>query len=396
MFETLTAPEADKIIRLMGIFAADPRPEKIDLGVGVYRNGQGQTPIMAAVKDAERRIWDAQNSKSYVSLAGDKAYLEAVEELLFSTRGAKATIATPGGTGALRQCFEALKYLRPNLTVWLPEPTWPNHASILRYLGLQVQTYRFRDEATGGLDHAGLLADLAQVAQGDAVVIHGCCHNPTGIEPTPDTWRDIAMTLAKRGALPVIDMAYLGFGSGIEQDRAGLDVICAECPEVLVGFSASKSFGLYRDRVGAVLAQCHSPAIQSEMQGLLTWLNRQNYAFPPDHGARVVQVILDDPELRANWVAELSAMRQEIDANRQCFANDLRQHQMGRLADQIAEQRGMFSLLGLSPDDVRQLRETRGIYLVEDSRVNLAAMTPTASRIVTEAISTLAQAGQSE
>ncbi len=395
MFETLTAPESDKIIRLMGIFAADPRPEKIDLGVGVYRNSQGQTPIMAAVKAAEQQVWEAQKSKSYISLAGDKAYLEAVEDLLFATRGAKAAIATPGGTGALRQCFEALKYLRPSLTVWLPEPTWPNHASILHYLGLRVETYRFRDATTGGLDHTGLMADLAQIARGDAVVLHGCCHNPTGIEPSSEIWHGIAVTLAARGALPVIDMAYLGFGRGVEADLAGLRMIAAECPEVLVGFSASKSFGLYRDRVGAVLAQCQTPAIQSEMQGLLTWLNRQNYAFPPDHGARVVQVILDDETLRANWIAELSAMRAEIDANRQCFAADLRRHQMADLADQIAAQRGMFSLLGLSPDEVHHLRNARGIYLVDDSRVNLAAMTPEASRNVAGAISALAQTGQS-
>lgn len=395
MFETLTAPEADKIIRLMALFAADPRPEKIDLGVGVYRNSQGQTPIMAAVKEAERQIWNAQQSKSYISLAGDKAYLEAVEDLLFTTRGAKAAIATPGGTGALRQCFEALKYLRAGLTVWLPEPTWPNHASILHYLGLQVQTYRFRDEATGGLDHAGMMADLAQVAEGDAVVIHGCCHNPTGIEPSTQVWRDIALTLAKAKALPVIDMAYLGFGNGIEADLTGLRLIAAECPELLVGFSASKSFGLYRDRVGAVLAQCAGPETQTQMQGLLTWLNRQNYAFPPDHGARVVQVILDDPDLRAMWETELTTMRAEINANRQGFADALRAHQMATLADQIAAQRGMFSLLGLSVEQVRRLRENSAIYLVEDSRANLAAITPISSRIVAQAISALAQTDQS-
>ena len=325
MFEAVTPPEPDKIIRLMGMFAADTRMGKVDLGVGVYRSPEGKTPVMAAVKQAEERIWAAQESKYYVGLRGDLGYLDVMRHLILgesvpSDRVAEA--GTPGGTGAVRQVLETVHRLNPAATVWISDPTWPNHPAIIDHLGQKRRSYRYYDAATGGIDRTGMMADLARVARGDLILLHGCCHNPTGADLLPDDWQEIAATCARTGAIPFVDMAYQGFGEGLEADAAGVRFLAAALPEVLIAASCSKNFGLYRERVGAVLIVT---AGKAAAEGILAGMNRQNFAFHPDHGARVVQEILGDETLGALWRGELDAMRRAMEGNRRALAEALRE-----------------------------------------------------------------------
>lgn len=386
MFETVTAPEPDKIIRLMGMFAADPRAGKVDLGVGVYRTPEGRTPVMAAVKAAERGIWDRQETKGYVGLLGDPWYLDAMRRLILGDAVPAARVAgsgTPGGTGAVRQVLETVRRLRPDATVWISDPTWPNHPAIIDHLGQARRTYRYYDTATGGLDREGMLTDLAGAKAGDLILLHGCCHNPTGADLTRADWQAVADLCARTGAIPFVDMAYQGFGDGIEADAAGVRLLAAALPEVLIAASCSKNFGLYRERVGAVLIVTDAKATAD---GVLAGMNRQNYAFPPDHGARVVQDILSDPGLEAQWRAELDAMRAVMQGNRAALADALRDATGSDRFGFLGAHRGMFSLIGASPQQVDILRETHGIYLVGDGRMNVAGLTPGAIPKVAQAL----------
>ncbi len=389
MFETLTPQAPDKIIRLMQMFRDDPRLGKIDLGVGVWRNAAGQTPVMAAVKDAERRIIETQESKSYIGLAGDVGFLSAMADLLLGDAAGAvrwAAVATPGGTAAVRQALELVRLARPEATVWISTPTWPNHPALIDTVGLQRRDYRYYDAKTGGVDRAGMLADLAQAAPGDVVLLHGCCHNPTGADLTPADWEDIASLLAERGAVPFIDMAYQGFGAGLEGDAAGLRLIAARLPEVLIAASCSKNFGLYRERAGLVMALCPDDGICDTLQGTLAWLNRQNFAFPPDHGARVVTTILTDADLRANWRQELGSMRQSMMRNRAALTQALRDATGSDRFGFLAGHQGMFSLIGLDEPTVARLRTEHGIYLIDDGRMNIAGLTDSTIPVVAEAV----------
>ena len=378
MFETVTPPEPDKIIRLMGMFAADPRADKVDLGVGVYRSPEGKTPVMAAVKAAERAIWERQETKGYVGLRGDPGFIDAMRRLVLGDAVPEARVAgagTPGGTAAVRQVLETVHRVRPQATVWISDPTWPNHPAIIDHLGQKRRTYRYYDAETGGLDRAGMLADLAGVAAGDVILLHGCCHNPTGVDPTLADLRALADLCARTGAIPFVDMAYQGFGDGLEADAAGVRLLAGALPEVFVAASCSKNFGLYRERVGVVLIVSDAKAAA---EGVLAGMNRQNFAFPPDHGARVVQHILSDPALGAQWRAELEAMRQVMAGNRRALAQALREATGSDRFGFLAAHRGMFSLIGASPEQVDILREKHGIYLVGDGRMNVAGLTAAA------------------
>jgi aromatic-amino-acid transaminase len=386
MFETVTPPEPDKIIRLMGMFAADPRGDKVDLGVGVYRSPEGATPVMAAVKQAEHRIWAAQESKTYVGLRGDLGFLDAMRRLILGESVSPDRVAaagTPGGTGAVRQVLETVHRLNPDATVWISDPTWPNHPAIIDHLGQKRKTYRYYDAATGGIDRGGMMADLAGVRHGDLILLHGCCHNPTGADLRSDDWREIAAICARTGAIPFVDMAYQGFGAGLEEDAQGLRHLAANLPEVLIAASCSKSFGLYRERVGAVLIVTPSKAAA---EGVLAGMNRQNFAFPPDHGARVVQEILGDPAFDALWRAELEGMRRAMLGNRRALAETLRAESGSDRFGFLAAHQGMFSLIGASAAEVDRLRETYGIYLVGDGRMNVAGLTPDTIPRVAKAI----------
>lgn len=396
MFETLRPPAPDPIIALMGQYAADPRTTKIDLGVGVYRDAAGATPVMRAVAAAEARLLETQRTKAYFGLGGDPAFIIALSGLLLAdTVPAErvAGVATPGGSGAIRQILDLVRSARPDATIWISDPSWPNHAAICGALGLRVRAYRYLDRGTGLVDAVGMMADLAQAAAGDVVLLHGCCHNPTGADLSAQDWAALAARCADGGLVPFVDMAYQGFGDGVEDDAAGLRIMASAVPEMLLAASGSKSFGLYRERVGLALAVCPDAEIAGRVGGMLATLNRQNFAFPPDHGARVVQIVLGDAALRADWLAELDTMRARIRTNRAALAAALRQQTQSDRFDFLTAHRGMFSLLGLPSDQVTRLREVHGIYLVSDGRANLAGLTEAQSDPVARAIATVVAGG---
>ena len=278
MLSALKPQPADKILQLIGQFRADPREGKIDLGVGVYKDPTGLTPVMRAVKAAEHRLWETQMTKTYTGLAGEPEYNDAMARLILgpqSSGNRLASVGTPGGTGAIRQAFELVRMAAPDATVWVSDPTWPNHTSILTYLGMRWRSYRYFDAETRGVDFAGMVADLAGVKAGDLVLLHGCCHNPTGANLTLPEWAEIAALLERTGAVPLVDLAYQGFGDGLEEDAAGTRLIAARLPEVLIAASCSKNFGIYRERTGVLMA-LGAEAGQEVTQANLAFLNRQN------------------------------------------------------------------------------------------------------------------------
>jgi aromatic-amino-acid transaminase len=377
MLEVQREPPADKIIALMELFKADDRAGKVDLGVGVYKDANGRTPVMRAVKAAEKRLWEAQETKSYVGLLGDLAFVDAMAGLIFGDdrpRDRLCGAQTPGGTGAIRQLFELVRRAAPEATVWYSEPTWPNHPAILTYLGMKARTYRYFDPATGRVDFEGMTGDLAGLRAGDVLLLHGCCHNPTGANLDAAQWQAVIDLVLATGAVPMIDLAYQGFGDGLEADVAGLRTMAAAVPEMLLAASCSKNFGLYRDRVGVAFALSRDAGGMARTRGNLATLNRLNYSFPPDHGAKVVEIILGDRALRADWEAELEEMRTTMLRLRTGLAEALRRATNSERFDFVADHRGMFSLMGATPEQVKALREDHGIYMVGDSRVNIAGL----------------------
>ena len=389
MLTNLTPQPQDKIMVLMHQFREDPRAEKIDLGVGVYRDASGATPVMRAVKAAEQQLWQREDSKSYVGLVGDPGYHEAMIGLVLGDAVARDRIsaaATPGGTGAIRQGLELIRMAAPDAKVWISDPTWPNHPSIIRYLGMDMGEYRYFDAATRGVDFAGMMEDLAGISAGDVVLLHGCCHNPTGANLTLDQWAEVTRLLLDKGAIPFIDIAYQGFGDGLDADAQGMRHLVAQMPETLVAASCSKNFGIYRERAGILMTTSETPATAGLAQQSLAHLNRQNYSFPPDHGARLVTMILNDPALRADWQAELDDIRTSMLSLRQQLAAELRQRDNSDRFDFLADHRGMFSRLGTSADKVEILRRDHGIYMVGDSRMNIAGLNAQSVPILAEAI----------
>jgi aromatic-amino-acid transaminase len=377
MFETLKPSPPDKIIELLEMFRADPRTEKLDLGVGVYKDANGKTPVMRAVKAAEKRLLETQDSKSYVGILGDLEFVKLLGELALGSSVPADRIAgaqTPGGTGAIRQILELIKRSNPAATVWYSDPTWPNHPAMLAHLGIPSRTYRYFDAATGGVDFAAMMADLVAMKPGDVLLLHGCCHNPTGANLTLEQWAEVTDFVVKAGVVPFIDLAYQGFGDGLEADAAGVRHMAAAVPEMLLAVSCSKNFGLYRDRVGAAIAISETPEKSVITKANLASLSRLNFSFPPDHGAKVVALILSDPALKADWQAELEAMRAGMLELRNGLANELRRATNSDRFDFVGTHRGMFSRLGLSPEQVVKLREDYGIYAVGDSRINIAGL----------------------
>ncbi len=389
MLETLRAQPADKILALMAAYKADPRDDKVDLGVGVYKDASGNTPVMRAVKEAERRILADQSSKAYTGLAGDPAFGAAMRDLVLGDSIAAervAAVATPGGTGAIRQALELIKMAAPDATVWLSNPTWPNHPSIINYLGMKMATYTYFDDATCGVDFDGMLADLDGLAQGDIVLLHGCCHNPTGANLTADQIAQVIAIMQEKGAVPFIDIAYQGFGDGLVEDAQITRQIAGAFDNCLIAASCSKNFGIYRERTGILMAVAKDVDQQPLTQQTLAFLNRQNYSFPPDHGARVVTTILTDPNLRADWEAELEETRNGMLALRQQLADELKRLTNSDRFDFLAHHRGMFSRLGTTPELVEKLRADHGIYMIGDSRMNIAGLNAETVPILAKAI----------
>ncbi len=377
MFEALKPQPADKILALMQMFRDDPRSDKIDLGVGVYKNAEGVTPVMRAIKAAEYRLWQEQTTKAYVGLLGDPAYADAMIALILNGAVARENIgaaATPGGTGAVRQAFELIRMANPEARIFVSDPTWPNHLSILKYLGMETVAYRYFDAETRGVDFDGMVEDLKTARAGDVVLLHGCCHNPTGANLNAVEWRAVIDTLNATGAVPMIDIAYQGFGDGLEEDAVGTRLVAAGVPECLIAASCSKNFGIYRERTGLLMAVSQDAGARALNQGTLAFLNRQNYSFPPDHGARLVTMILNDDELRADWAAELEEVRLSMLALRQSLADELQRLTGSDRFAFLAQHRGMFSRLGTTPDMVEKLRADHGIYMIGDSRMNIAGL----------------------
>ncbi|HQX93006.1 amino acid aminotransferase [Thermomonas sp.] len=377
MFETLQAAAADPILGLMARFREDQRAHKVDLGVGVYRDPSGRTPVMRAVHAAERLRLEEEDSKSYQGMLGDVAFDAAIQSLCFGPSEAGiadrlATVHTPGGTAALRTAADLVRAARPDARVWLADPSWDNHAPIFRAAGLEVRDYPYLDPARSGLRSAELLETLETVPAGDAVLFQASCHNPSGVDIDAATWERIAEIAGRRGFLPILDMAYQGLGDGLDADAAGLRLLAAQLPEMLLTSSCSKNFGLYRERIGAVSVLAASAEHTRVAMSVLLRGIRANYSMPPAHGAAVVARVLARPDLRADWEQELAGMRVHVAGMRDRLATTLAG--LGCPREALRRQRGMFSFVNLPADGARRLREEHAIYVLESGRINLAGL----------------------
>jgi aspartate/tyrosine/aromatic aminotransferase len=384
MFENVPVAPPDAIFGLMEIFRQDRNPDKVNLCAGVYKDGQGRTPVLAAVKEAERRILADEATKTYLPISGLETYAAAVQELIFGPEsaivgdGRAVTVQTPGGTGALRVAGDFLKSQAPDGTLWATAPTWPNHPQIFAAAGLAYETFPYFDTGTSRLAFDALLEGLARLKPGDIVLLHGCCHNPSGVDPNAEQWSGIADVLAERGALPLVDFAYQGFAEGLDEDAAAVRILCDRLPEVLVCSSYSKNFGLYKERVGALTAVAADAGTAKAVLSQLKATVRANYSNPPSHGALAVATVLADAELRRSWEDELRGMRERIRQVRLQLVEGLDQRGV-RLSEDgngfIAEQNGMFSFSRLNPEQVTALRERFAIYAVGSGRINVAGLT---------------------
>ncbi|MAQ36159.1 MULTISPECIES: aromatic amino acid transaminase [Thioclava] len=376
MLNNLKPQAPDKILALMEEYRADERDQKVDLGVGVYKNAEGETPIMRAIHKAEKQVWDNETTKKYAGLAGQPEFHAAMAEMVLGKgypADRLACLSTVGGTGACRMGFELARIANPGTKIWVSDPTWPNHLSILKFMDQDFTTYRYFDAETRSVDFDAMMEDLKGAKEGDIVLLHGCCHNPTGANLTLEQWGKVADLLAETGAVPMIDLAYQGFGDGLEADAAGTRLIAERLPEVLIAASCSKNFGIYRERTGCLMV-LGSEETKKTVQGNLAYLNRQTYSFPPYHGQALVTRVLTDPELRADWEAELEEVRTGMLELRQQLADELRKLSNSDRFDFVAEHRGMFSRLGATPEQVAAMKEGNAIYMVGDSRINIAGL----------------------
>ena len=389
MFNSLQQQPADKILALMQVYKEDPRENKIDLGVGVYKDASGQTPIMQSIKRAEHMLWETQDTKSYVGLTGTPEFSQTMIDLVLGNKFDKnltASAATPGGTGAVRQAFELGKMANPNLRVFVSDPTWPNHLSILKYLGIPVEPYRYFDAKTRAVDFSSMMTDLENAKEGDLILLHGCCHNPTGANLKAPEWDAVIELLLKSGATPMIDIAYQGFGDGLEEDASGVRKLVNSVPETIIAASCSKNFGIYRERTGLLIVVSHDKDARDLNQSTLAFLNRQNFSFPPDHGARLVTMVLSDAELKRSWMEELEAVRTSMLSLRTQLATELEKLSGSNRFGFLADHRGMFSRLGASPEQVNELRENHAVYMVGDSRLNIAGLNSKTVPVLAKAI----------
>lgn len=370
MLDTLETRAPDPLLKIIKMFREDPRSDKIDLGVGVYKDASGNTPVMAAVKDAERRLLQTQKTKAYVGQQGDVQFLELLGRLAFGeTAGDLVSIQAVGGTGALRLGCDLVR-ASGGKRVILPSPSWPNHPALIAAAGLERVDVAFFDVATQRIDLDGLIADLDRARPGDAVILQACCHNPLGADFSMSQWNALAAALAERQLIAFLDLAYQGFGDGIEEDVAGARLILDRVPNVIVAVSGAKSFGVYRERVGACFVKA-APEARAAVQSNLFALARANYSMPPDHGAACVREVLADVDLRASWRAELDAIRAHIKGTRAALAEQRVNSMPMHL---IAAQKGMFSTLPLSEAQIVRLREEHGVYMTDAARINVAGL----------------------
>jgi len=381
MFDSLQPAPPDAILGLTEAFKQDSNPDKINLSVGVYQDADGRTPILECVKQAERRLVEDESTKSYLPITGSPEYARLVQGLVFGgdheivTGGRAVTLHTPGGTGALRVAADFVKTSFPAAAIWCSTPTWPNHHGVFKAAGLSVETYPYFDKQGNRLDADAMLDTLRKIPAGDVVCLHGCCHNPSGIDPTADQWRQIADVVYERGLLPLVDFAYQGLGDGFQVDAAGLHELCRPGKELLVANSFSKNFGLYRERTGALTAVAANADVAQIAVSRLKVNVRTNYSNPPAHGGAIVATVLADAELKQQWEQEVAVMRERINGMRQLFADTMRAKGSATDFGFITRQRGMFSFSGLTPVQVDELRTKFSIYVVGSGRVNVAGMT---------------------
>ncbi len=380
MFEQFTPAPPDSILGLTEAFKKDSNPRKINLGVGVYKDETGNTPVLASVKEAETRMLKSEKSKTYLPIDGSPALNRATQELIFGAdheivaTGRAATAQAPGGTGALRVAADTIAQLMPSATVWISDPTWPNHPSIFKAAGLAVKSYPYFDAKSNGVAFDAMLATVKQMATGDVVVLHGACHNPTGVDLTPAQWAAIGDVVAERKLMPLVDFAYQGFANGLTEDAAGLRSLCRPGQELMIANSYSKNFGLYNERTGALTVVAKDANDAETLRSHVKVAIRANFSSAINHGSAIVATVLGDPQLRAQWEQEVTAMRERINGMRHLFVETLNEKGVHRDFGYITRQRGMFSFSGLTPDQVKALRDDYAIYIVGSGRINVAGM----------------------
>ena len=380
MFSDLKQRPADPILGLSVKFKANGNPNKIDLGAGIYKDEAGHTPILACVKAAEKYLIENETSKAYISSAGSSLFNEKITALNLGDHkvireNRIRTISTPGGTGALRIAGELINTCRPGATIWVSNPTWANHQGVFTAAGLKVKTYPYYDYDNKCLNFQGMIEALKQVTADDAVLLHACCHNPSGMDLSKEQWRELAVLAKEIGFMPIVDMAYQGFGEGLDDDAFGLRLLADTVDQMIICSSCSKNFGLYRDRIGACSVIGNSAGSADIINSVLLPIVRVNYSMPPAHGAAIVETILSSTELTTQWHGELKAMRDRISGVRQLLVDKFIANGVSRDFSFITTQNGMFSFLGIEKDQVQRLQDEFGIYIVGSSRISLAAIT---------------------
>jgi aspartate/tyrosine/aromatic aminotransferase len=398
MFDAIPTAPPDSILGLSEAFAKDPRPGKINLAVGVFKDAQGRTPVLASVKAAEQRLIETETTKGYKPIDGDPKYAQVVTEMLLGeghevvSAGRVATADTPGGTGALRVAADFIHAQLPGATIWMSDPTWANHPQIFAAAGVPTRTYPYFDAANNALAFGPMLDALRRIPRGDVVLLHGCCHNPTGVDLSIDQWKQVAEVCQAGGLLPFVDFAYQGFGTGLREDAAWLGAMLGPATQMLICSSFSKNFGLYNERVGALTAVTASRAVTEAVLSQIKTTIRANYSNPPAHGASVVTTIMGDAALRRQWEGELAAMRGRINNMRKAFAVAL-DHRSVKLSPRgngfITEQKGMFSFSGLNKQQVQKLKDDFAIYIVGSGRINVAGMTDDTMDVLCDAIASV-------
>lgn len=394
MFSNLPTPVLDPILSLSVAYRGDERPNKVDLGIGVYKNSAGETPIMKAIQMAQEVVVENQKTKSYVGLAGCEEFNQSMIDLLLTGTSATdrvAAIQTPGASGALRMLGDLMKVAQPDTTVWISNPSYVNHKPVMEAAGLKVKFYHYFSPETKQVDTAKMLEDLSKAGPSDVVLLHGCCHNPTGADIDFSAWQAITELSQKNGFTLFVDIAYQGFGDGLEEDAKGLRFMADNVEEMLITTSCSKNFGLYRERTGAAIVIGKNAKDVANAKGKLLTLARSTYTMPPDHGAALVKTILQDANLTSVWKQELNEMQQRLLNLRQTLCNELRNNHNTDQFDFIESHKGMFTVLGFSENQMAQLLEDYGIYGVGDGRINIAGLTETHIPYVADAIQKVSQ-----
>ena len=378
MFETLQPAKPDAILGLITEHNNDRRSEKVDLGVGVFRTAEGETPVLDVVKAAEQRLVDTQSSKAYIGTAGDPSFNAAMQDLAFADAVNKdrlITIQTPGGSGSLRVAASLILRARPGATVWASDPTWANHIPLLGGAGLTLKSYPYYDTEKHVINIDQMLDALSRIPAGDLVLLHACCHNPSGLDPSEDEWRAIADVIVERELVPFIDIAYQGFATSLASDAFAVRHLASVVPEMVVSNSCSKNFGLYRDRVGTLSILAADKKMRDVVNSQVNNVVRTIYSVPPDHGAVVVSLILNDPELKAAWRLELAGMRARLREMRVLLNDALKERAPNHDFSHLVRATGMFCFLGVSPEQVARLKKDFGVYMVDSSRINIAGIT---------------------